>query len=464
MEVRARARALVGWLGGVAVFSRKTGLAGTFLVSVLLGSAGSAAAAQTTFLWSPIKVDPGGALTGVACPTESRCVAVDSTGREVTFQPSSATNPTPVPIAAGKRLGAVACPSALQCTALDANGGEITFDPASPKGVTAAAIDNGQPQALSCPLMTQCTVVDDGGNEVTFNPASPGHPTPVPIGNGERLYGISCPSATQCTAVGGRDQVTFNPTSPAGATPAHIVGELNALGRVACPTLSQCTAVWSHGGAVYAVAFNPTAPANPSFPLTSADGYPTGLACPSTTQCTATYFPSSPPAANQYNQNEISFDPTASGYQLASIVPTGSGLTGVACPSIAQCVLIDDSGDAWVGLPILATTLAVSPSGTASATLRGIIETAHSRVTWQFQFGTTTKYKKTTPVRTIGAGHGRVRVSWRLINLRKLRRNTLYHVRLVAHITSTTGSTVTVYGNDRTFIIRPTGKRRRMRS
>jgi len=66
-----------------------------------------------------------------------------------------------------------------------------------------------------------------------------------------------------------------------------------------------------------------------------------------------------------------------------------------------------------------------------SVTMRGTIDTMGETVTWQFEYGRHRPYEQATPVRTITAGHGRTRVSWRL---RDLPPNATFHYRLVARV------------------------------
>jgi hypothetical protein len=71
---------------------------------------------------SPTAVDGSSTLLGVACPAAGQCTAVDSGGREVTFNPTAPSGPAPTTIDANNSLTAVACPSVSQCTAVDNYG------------------------------------------------------------------------------------------------------------------------------------------------------------------------------------------------------------------------------------------------------------------------------------------------------------------------------------------------------
>jgi alpha-galactosidase len=128
----------------------------------------------------------------VACPTISQCTAVGGNGYEVTFDPATPGTPTPAAIdVANGTFGdvfvtgptAVACPSASRCTAVDGSGNEVTFNPSNGEligGVTvlvATGVDVGNGMTgMACASMTQCTAVDYEGHQATFDPASPGSP------------------------------------------------------------------------------------------------------------------------------------------------------------------------------------------------------------------------------------------------------------------------------------------------
>jgi hypothetical protein len=237
-------------------------LATLVLAGVLLGSPG---AAQAALSWSaPVSIDQQGLITSVACPSASRCVAVDENGDEVTFDPASPGSPTPVAIDTGNSFDSVACPSLSQCTAVDYQGNELTFDPASPGSPTPVSIDGAAGlDAVACPSLSQCTTVDDQGNELTFDPTSPGSPTPVSIDGAARLDAVACPSLSQCTTVDDNgNELTFDPTSPGSPTPVAI-DTGRTLDTVACPTLWQCTTVDIQGDEVTAA---PSAPQDNSPP------------------------------------------------------------------------------------------------------------------------------------------------------------------------------------------------------
>jgi hypothetical protein len=111
-------------------------------------------------------------------------------------------------------------------------------------------------------------------------------------------------------------------------------------------------------------------------------------------------------------------------------------------------------------VPALATTVtteAASDRTTTTAVLNGVIDTGGVATAWQFQWGKTRSYGRSTPLQQIPAGRGTVSVSGALQDLSP---NTTYHFRLV----STTGTGASYYplnvafGNDVTFKTNRTGR------
>ena len=70
-------------------------------------------------------------LTAVACPSVSQCTAVDSSGGEVSFKPSSPGRHLRhrIDFTRWLVLGAIACPSAHECVAVDRVAGRDHIQP-----------------------------------------------------------------------------------------------------------------------------------------------------------------------------------------------------------------------------------------------------------------------------------------------------------------------------------------------
>lgn len=323
-------------------------------------------AASADLSWSgPIAVESGIDLAAVACPSVSQCTAVDVSGNEVTFDPTSPGTPTPVPISgADDNLFELACPSVSQCTAIDNSGNEVTFDPTSGAGPGLTTVDQSGSLGVggeACPSISQCTAVDQNGNEVTFDPTSPGTPAPAGI-DGAVLTGVACPSTSQCTAVDNFGQeVTFDPTSPGTPTPTLIVGPFTDLSGVACPSTSQCTALDGGGE----VTFDPTSPGAATPTTIDGSGDVIELACPSTSECTAV----------DDDGQVVTFDPTSPGTPTPTTIENDDGdfLEGVACPSVSLCVAVDSAGNAFVGqgTGAAAPPVSISPPTISGSAVEG---------------------------------------------------------------------------------------------
>ena len=93
--------------------------------------------------------------------------------------------------------------------------------------------------------------------------------------------------------------------------------------------------------------------------------------------------------------------------------------------------------------PPLATTEAASAVAFGSATLHGSVDPSYHETTAHFEYGSTTAYGSTTPVRVVGSGNGPVSFAEPLAGLRQ---GVTYHYRLVA--TNAEGTTV---GSDQSF-------------
>jgi hypothetical protein len=298
-----------------------------------------------------------GSLREVTCPSETQCTAISGTSsQEVTFNPTSVGTPAPTSIDGEFFLNAIACASTSQCTVLDDAGRELTFNPASPGKPTPTSVELPLLHAIACPSTSQCTAVGDFGEteQVTFNPTSPGKPTPTKVDDKE-VRGLACPSTSQCTAVDqtGRE-VTFNPTSPGSPVPTPI-GGASFLAAISCPSTSQCTAVgWRTLGDFVAVTFNPSSPGSATAAETPPDL--SAVSCPSSSLCVG--------SGHEY---VAAGNPNTTERWTMEQVPDAYPLNSVACSSPAQCVLVDQLSNIFVGTPSLISV----PVNTSPPTISG---------------------------------------------------------------------------------------------
>jgi hypothetical protein len=298
---------------------------------------------------------PGhGAIDGVACPSVSECVAVDTGGDAVTFNPQAPDGATLLPGVPPGALHGVTCPSATQCSAVGpgqgGNGEAITFDPTAPGTPTVLTLPGDAANAIACPATTQCTAVGSLDAETTFNPAGPA-PAAASLRTGAhtaRFLSVACPLTTQCTAIGvGTENLTFNPLSPPAPTVARRLGSgAGQTASLACPSATQCVAIeGSNETGVLRL--------RPSHPLVGSlisDELPANtilaaIACASASQCTAvgvTHVYSSAHGGRFHNNDpQVTFNPQHPGRGTTAKVvhndPTGHGLLALACPSVSQC-------------------------------------------------------------------------------------------------------------------------------
>jgi hypothetical protein len=325
------------------------------------------------------QIDATKSLTALACPTAGECLAVNGQGDAIPFDPGTGAGPGPQLIDAAGSYSAVGCASASQCTAADRAGNVVTFNPAS--GIVSAegAADPSPAtvEALACPSAAQCTLIDHSGTEATFDPRAPGNHTAKQLVANHPLLALACPSVTQCTAVDDADQeITFNPQAPAAATYAPLGADpsTNVLG-IACPSSTQCTTIDGAGGEA---TFNPQLPGRP-VPVAVLPNGGASISCSGPSQCVAlgpdgsraTFVPADPGGATTANvdgmtpgavacptadlcleidtaEHPVQFDPHGSGATASGPALGASAVTGLACPSVAECVAVDTEGVAFV--------------------------------------------------------------------------------------------------------------------
>jgi hypothetical protein len=275
---------------------------------------------------------------GVACPSLSECVVVDSVGVEFTFNPASPGTPAATTIAKNYPFDAVACQSTTACVAIDTDGDEVAFNPISGVAMSPVTIDKDTAlSAVTCvPAGGSCTAVDAVGRQVTFDPAAPGTPSVNSIDSGNLLTGVGCvPAASQCAAVDDiGQQVDFNPASPGTPAPAPSVIDTQPLNAVACPASTECVALDSGRSEVVT---NPGSYFPPQKEPIGGEGRLASISCPATTQCTT---------VDNFGA-QFTFNPSIGGYNYFQNVdgdtPAGA-MTAVSCPSTSQCTAVDGGG------------------------------------------------------------------------------------------------------------------------
>lgn len=274
-------------------------------------------------------------LTEISCPSLTKCVAFDNAGGEFILNPTLGGGLTTTTLDGGHSIIASSCLSTTQCVVLDDAGQELTFAPGGTK-LPAAVINPAKTSlALACASPTLCFAAETTGHVIGFNPQN-GSVLGTSLVDGASSYAaLACAAPSQCTATDHTgDAVTFDPATGATSAAATVDTSNVAMFAVACPSATQCTAVDEKG---QEVTFNPQAPAS-STPTAVVKNHPLlAVSCPSVTQCTAV-------DDDQYAVTFNPGSPTSGIYALLG-TPAGVSLTGIACPSLTQCTAVDGIGE-----------------------------------------------------------------------------------------------------------------------
>ena len=245
---------------------------------------------QSAYSWngsswsSPVAIDPdseqpnqsNGVLSGISCPSATRCVAVDNEGDTMVFNGSTWSGPAlPPPDTSGGPqpwFQSVSCPTAGFCVAVGDNY-EDTWTLSAGWAVPQQIIVAGQGldvMSVSCPDTNFCAAVDDNGDTITWDPAAQlanpssysGVTSSAVDPTGDGFAGVSCPTASFCVAVDHYGQAsTWNGSS--WSSPVVIDNHLVDLTSVSCPTTALCMAAGTNGDVVE-WSSAATAPAGPT--------------------------------------------------------------------------------------------------------------------------------------------------------------------------------------------------------
>jgi hypothetical protein len=264
-------------------------------------------------------------------------------------RPSPLTWTAPQPISTGAALNTVSCPTAAFCAATDIDGDVLTTtDPAGGPGTWTAthlidegAIPNDTGFLISCPSSTLCVASDLNGDVyVSTDPtggAGTWHATAVVNPDGDGIQALECPSTSLCIADDSSGNVITS-TDPAAGTWTTSAVSADALGPIACAGTALCIA----GGNGLSVSTAPTG-GSPAWRTTSSFTLVNEAACPSTHLC---MIQGEGPVGSGFY---VSTSPAAgpSTYHLISDPTDGNG-GDLACPSVTECITVDDNGDEHV--------------------------------------------------------------------------------------------------------------------
>jgi hypothetical protein len=141
-----------------------------------------------------------GPVPTVACPSGSHCVAVDSVGHAIPFDPNATATPTAYVIDSGNSLNAVACPTAPECVAVDGTGHALSFNSTSPGQPPAQTVASAALNVLACPSIARCVTIDKNGSVSAFAAGSTPTSPPKRV-NSNVVTGLDCPVEAECVAV-----------------------------------------------------------------------------------------------------------------------------------------------------------------------------------------------------------------------------------------------------------------------
>jgi hypothetical protein len=226
------------------------------------------------------------------CASSHLCVAADSRGDVVGFNPRSKGKPKYKATLAGASYQvSVACASKALCV-LDSYQAEGHLNPA--KGSTLvsnsfAANQTGANPTATCLSTTFC--IGSNGNSgiiYTFNPRSPASAKTITLTSTPAVGQIRCPTSTQCTALAayhnglGLGMMTFNPHKLGTKPKVHGVSG-STMGDIACASKTYCIGA----GYDYGVYVYDTATHKHKFAALTYNGPETvaALTCPSKSVC-----------------------------------------------------------------------------------------------------------------------------------------------------------------------------------
>jgi hypothetical protein len=310
------------------------------------------------FAWKRIALPGASGLRGVSCPTSTLCVANDSTQLFVSTDPTAgpqAWKSAGITDTSLSGIGQVSCASAKLCLAFDSGGfAFVSLNPAGGPGAWTKNQIDQDPHGndflifggygITCTKSPLCVAVDSNGQVVTSTNPSGGASawTTSWIDGSNQISGLACPGLCVAVDQGGNVLTSADPLSAnASWTVEHV--EAGALSSISCPSSGLCVAVDASGDVVTST--NPAGGPN-TWTVTHVDpGEPlNAVACPQVNECVAVDA-----AGNVVS----STDPTggAAAWTISHVDDTvtvggaGSSLTDIACPTYSLCVAVDNAGN-----------------------------------------------------------------------------------------------------------------------
>lgn len=149
-------------------------------------------------------------LVALACPSARQCTAVDSGGGMVTFQPRTGRRISHAIIdhsvineigPSQYSMDGVTCVGTRLCVATDSRGDVVHFDPRAHGPGRVVSVDpGGMLTAIACSSSRQCTVGDEHGRVFTGDPRGRSWSL-TQLGTSASITSIACRSNGSCVAV-----------------------------------------------------------------------------------------------------------------------------------------------------------------------------------------------------------------------------------------------------------------------
>jgi hypothetical protein len=351
--------------------SRRAGILLGLCCTALLAAPASVPA-QPLLSWSsatpidPANPLPGATVLAPVCPTYDECVLSDSV-TTFTFTPLTPYAPVAARTLGAERNWRPACPSRTECVATDTSGDLVRFDPTSTAAATVIStgspIGTGPRVLAACPTVDQCSfaLTAPSGIVVTLDPQSPGTESTRPAlaelaDNGGVADDLTCPTTTLCVAVNSIGmEAAFDPEDPGGSTvTSQLISPPGSLQRVVCPSSTQCTALDERGDTI---TFDPLDPSvTPLVVGVDPEVQLTGISCAQPDWCVGV----------DAQGRALEGDPQRAQPWTIEPINQADVLIGVSCPSPGVCVAADPAGRVFLSAPAAALAPAVAPAGAIS--------------------------------------------------------------------------------------------------
>jgi hypothetical protein len=334
-------------------------------------------------------IDGTNELTAVTCAS-SACVTVDDQGN-IFVSTNAGEDWSEQSLVVGNKLTSVSCMSSSLCLAADTTGTVMTFDPAAAPSSKTQSIDENGVNAASCiPSSTDCIVSDSKGNAYYATNVSTGTngtwtkwsgpteespstavdcPTTALCvladgkaeeGHGGKMYyatslggawheaydptygvvAVSCASTTLCVTGQAEGYIRYT-TKPASEEWFTVELGVPTMSAVDCLSSSFCTVVDSKGN-VHIADTEAKIKEKAGWKSTDVDGTTAlhGISCISTTSCVA--------VDSAGDVLDLTIESSGAATVSKDDIDGTNELTAVSCSGSSTCTAVDDVGNVFV--------------------------------------------------------------------------------------------------------------------